>query len=1013
MLENLPSEDVDQKYFEAKVSERLLQLDANTEKLSKKVMEHHEEMVKGMQLVMELEKDLQVTNIICKNARRRLALAIDEVSQNLLISSNVKRKKILTDIIPFLIKMQHVSDIKSRLQGIVDEGNYAKALRMCSACMQLMDDCSGIAAIMDINTNIEEWLSGTLEKLDLVLLDVCQNFDADKYKMVIDAYTMIDDGGLGEKVQNCFVQIVVLETHTVLKNMLFEGEDQLIAQKKSRLPYNDLCVQLPESKFRTCLHKTLEVLFDLMCSYFSMMNWQPPPKEAKRYASPNELNRTHAHPADPQHLRTDKLHDVEVNNSCSIENVGNCKAEQTSDIYVKDRQGIEKAEIDICNVLQSGSDTILIEDSARSLFLSDDNDIAKVIDEVVEEGSLSGLTEKMRRDTVSNVNKTLDKGRKHVWELAARRVSALLSCDALCSTSPHHFLQSLDWVNRFVLAGEAFSGAEAVSLRAKLVKICEKYFGSFHRQSLEVLRMMLEKETWQQLSPAAIKTVNLAGLLGDGAPLLVASPISMQRGADSGLAQSVAEQGLVKSKDGSSGFSVWLERGNPFTDKRIQGLPLIGHQGSAVDGSTMSNGAVEQHPCHDEEPDDDENEDLLADFIDEDSQLPSRVYKSFKQSGSRDGLPHLVDEENLILTGSAVGILRYMDKYARLMQILQPITNEVFRGFSQLFELYFHYIFKIFGHRDAFCGSRAQAEVPSLMTARLRATSVRISQALEDQCSKNAIVSGSNQPMSAAANQSINFDLSQTNSSQGATNIFLSAVNLYGLKERYVAVESLICVAQMLRRSRPHLQHVLTKDALVLLDNFYSRTVDVAADLREHIYRTVAHLLLNIGGYIDRVGNIRWELKEIGTQHSGYVDLLLGEFKHYVNKLAHTDLPKEIREILLEYGVDNLAEVLLEGFSRAKRCTHDGRALMSLDLQVLINGLKHLAPQKLAGNLQVVETYIKAYYLPETEYLHWVRAHPEYSKAQVISLINVVAYGHKWTRKLRSEVLEKIESGDY
>ncbi|MCO5614286.1 hypothetical protein L7F22_068564 [Adiantum nelumboides] len=223
MLENLPAEDVDHKYFEVKVSQRLLQLDANTEKLSRKVMEHHEEMVKGMQLVMELEKDLQVTNIICKNGRRHLASAIDEVSQNLLVTSNVKRKQFLLDILPVLIKIQHAMDIKSRLEGIADEGDYAKALRMCSACMQLMDSCSGVAAIVDMNSNIEDWLQRTLEKVDLVLIDVCHSFDADKYKMVIDAYAMIDDGGLGEKVQNCFVQIVVLETHSVLKSILYEG----------------------------------------------------------------------------------------------------------------------------------------------------------------------------------------------------------------------------------------------------------------------------------------------------------------------------------------------------------------------------------------------------------------------------------------------------------------------------------------------------------------------------------------------------------------------------------------------------------------------------------------------------------------------------------------------------------------------------------------------------------------------------------------------------------------------
>eukprot|EP00250_Pteridium_aquilinum_P017784 c23783_g2_i2 orf=401-3664(+) len=993
MLEKLPAEDVDQMYFEDKVSQRLLQLDVNTEKLSRKVMEHHEEMVKGMRLVMELEKDLQVTNIICKNGRRHLASAIDEVSQNLLVTSNVKRKQVLLDILPILIKIQHAMDIKSRLETIVEEGDYAKALRMCSACMQLMDDCSGIAAIMDMNVNIEDWLQRTLEKVDHVLLEVCHSFEEDKYKMVIDAYAMIDDGGLGEKVQNCFVQIVVLETHSVLKNILYEGEDQAISQKKCRLPYNDLCVQLPESKFRLCLHKTLEVLFDLMCSYFSMMSWQPPLKANEISPTNNKMKSCDCGAVgigQQDTIKSDEPLQNEANDSCLIEKAGNSQSKHSPVPTLTEGSKCSEAGFDSVTSLPflGGSCASAIGNDTQDFLLGESHDIAKVIDEAVVEGSLSDLTVNLRKETVANVNKALDKGRKHVWELAARRVSALLSCDALCMTSPHHFLQSLDWVNRFVLAGEAFSGAEAVSLRAKLVKLCEKYFGSFHRQNLEVLRMMLEKEAWQQLSPAAIKTVNLAGLLGDGAPVLVASPVGLPRGADSRLSNSVMEQRLARSKENQAGFAVWLERGNPFGDKKGQGFPSASNDGNqaskglrqsedqfagAVDCGTKSNGMVEHHGHHSDEAEEDENEDLLADFIDEDSQLPSRVLKSFKQSSSKVGQAHIVDDENLILTGSAVGILRYMDKYARLMQILQPITNEVFRGFGQLFELYFHCIFKLFGQRDAFSGARGQVETPNLLTARLRATLVRISQGLEDQRSKNAVAANIQPSHLTLGSQSNHADATQMGLSQGALSTTLSAINMYGIKERYVAVESLSSVAQMLKRSRPHLQTVLTQDALALLDNFYSRTVDVAADLREHIYRTVARLLLNVGGYVDRVGNVRWELKELGTEHNGYVDLLLGEFKHYANKLAHADLPKE----------------------------------------VLINGLRHLAPQRLAVNLHVVEAYIKAYYLPETEYLHWVRSHPEYTKGQVISLINLVAYSHKWTRKLRADVLDKIEAGEF
>lgn len=41
-----------------------------------------------------------------------------------------------------------------------------------------------------------------------------------------------------------------------------------------RLTYSDLCRQIPESKFRHCLLRTLAVLFELMCSYYRIMSFQ-------------------------------------------------------------------------------------------------------------------------------------------------------------------------------------------------------------------------------------------------------------------------------------------------------------------------------------------------------------------------------------------------------------------------------------------------------------------------------------------------------------------------------------------------------------------------------------------------------------------------------------------------------------------------------------------------------------------------------------------------------------------
>ncbi|KAL8546965.1 hypothetical protein ACS0TY_006612 [Phlomoides rotata] len=192
--------------------------------------------------------------------------------------------------------------------------------------------------------------------------------------------------------------------------------------------------------------------------------------------------------------------------------------------------------------------------------------------------------------------------------------------------------------------------------------------------------------------------------------------------------------------------------------------------------------------------------------------------------------------------------------------------------------------------------------------------------------------------------------------------------------------------------------------------------------------------------YADRIANAKWEVKELGLEHNGYVDLLLREFKHYKTRIAHRGIQKEVQDLLLEYGLENVAETLIECLSRVKRCIDEGRALMSLDLQVLINGLKHFVSIDVKPKMQIVETFIKvkhlcfsslrvsfshfirvilsfqrlfllshAYYLPETKYVHWSRAHQEYSKSQIVGLINLVATMKGWKRKTRLEVLEKIE----
>ena len=69
----------------------------------------------------------------------------------------------------------------------------------------------------------------------------------------------------------------------------------------------------------------------------------------------------------------------------------------------------------------------------------------------------------------------------------------------------------------------------------------------------------------------------------------------------------------------------------------------------------------------------------------------------------------------------------------------------------------------------------------AVLSTRLRATLVRISQGLEDQRSKNAVSTINQQPLQTSGIQ-LSPDFTQLTSIQGPTNTFLSAVNMHGLK---------------------------------------------------------------------------------------------------------------------------------------------------------------------------------------------------------------------------------------
>ncbi|TVU31805.1 hypothetical protein EJB05_23506 [Eragrostis curvula] len=948
ILQNIPDEGGDATYFDKQSTLRLAQLDKIAERLSHHVMGHHEEMatdvkfwpVKGMQLVMELEQDLKVANVICMNGRRHITSSKNEVSRDLVVNVKSKKKQALLDVLPILAELRLALDMQMELETFVEKENYFQAFCLLPEYLQVLENYSGLSAIQEMGRWSEAWLARTIQKLDTHLIGVCQIFNEENYLTVIDAYALMGDvGGMAEKMQSFFLQEMLSETQCVLKDMLEEEVGN--NTQRNRFTYSDLCVQIPEAKLRPCLLRTLETIFSLMRSYYAIMSFSPGEK--------------------------------------SIESKGPDLADKNNTSQSSNETSVDSG--------KGHSSTSVIQDGSAAE-ISDRMSSSEVINPDASTSGVDSPFYQLRTDATKLVAHTFERGRRNLWQLATSRLSVLLSSSAVCSTSTYQFLKNYEDLNIFILAGEAFCGFEASEFRQKLKTVCLNYVVSFHRQNIYALKMVLEKESWTIMSAEASQIISLAGLTGDGAALISPTgrnsnlPINRYHGKST-----AADSGKPKH-----GFASWLKIENPFSFKMENGSAESPRSNMHFDSSAGNSHGNGNNSSYDEE-----NEDLLADFIDEDSQLPSRIPKPKIVKGNSS---HWKDGDISSQTGSSLSLLRMMDKYARLMQKLEIVNVELFKGISQLFSIFYHHIYETFGRQDK---SQSGKPLPDYQSSRLKAALSKITQD-SDQWIKPHNVS-----YSPASSLSMNSSFAQMDVMPTAppSSMFTS----YGLKERCAAAETVSLVARVLNRSRAHLQSVLSKNNTSVVEEFFRTLVDSVPDLAEHIHRTSARMLLHIDGYPDKIANAKWEVKELGIEHNGYVDLLLGEFKHYKTRLDHGGISKELQHLLLEYGIESIAEVLVEGLSRVKRCTDEGRALMSLDLQVLINGLQHIVSANIKPKLQIVDTFIKAYYLPETEYVYWARSHPEYSKSQVVGLVNLVAAMKGWKRKTRLEMVEKIEAG--
>eukprot|EP01133_Synstelium_polycarpum_P000387 gene387-454_t len=223
---------------------------------------------------------------------------------------------------------------------------------------------------------------------------------------------------------------------------------------------------------------------------------------------------------------------------------------------------------------------------------------------------------------------------------------------------------------------------------------------------------------------------------------------------------------------------------------------------------------------------------------------------------------------------------------------------------------------------------------------------------------------------------------------------------LFNLPLRVLAIESLSAVVEAMRSAKPVFQAILPSNQADAIKDFYASVVDVVPDLQRHLLKSaVSAIFSHVHGpafFSNTIASAKWDLKTMSTAKTPYVDVITGSIRDFLTRLEACATKTEfingpVKLRIIEMSLEYLVQQIVDGYSRVKKCSNEGRATMMQDLMSIKTGVESLRVK--IPNISYAEHYLKGYYqfgaLSEADILEWAKVHDEYPMQHIIALIQL------------------------
>lgn len=235
------------------------------------------------------------------------------------------------------------------------------------------------------------------------------------------------------------------------------------------------------------------------------------------------------------------------------------------------------------------------------------------------------------------------------------------------------------------------------------------------------------------------------------------------------------------------------------------------------------------------------------------------------------------------------------------------------------------------------------------------------------------------------------------------------------LNERVVAAESCWFAAKILGEIKPKVLSLLPEAHKQTSENHISDFQQISGQLRSLVYRAMCPDLVKQNEIVSiMLEQSGWDQKKMREEPHEWVDTLIDncidvwEYMEAGDEFAEASTL--VREQVWLEICQAAFDAVLEGLSRVRKCSTEGRASMTMDVSALHTGLDSRHVCRPPRGRQYVDMYIKALYLTEDETIRWALSQCQtYAHRHLAGLLKQALSSMMSNRKL-SQALTALDA---